>query len=220
MATLRASNVTPTDTAYANDLLASALRTLATVNARSEDRLTYIRRFNCKTTLSGEDRVAAPLVYNPFFDPAVAERGANGVDGLLAALDDKQLEVSLLQAAKAQAATHFKGGSGGSGDSGGGGGAGGTKPTKTGTATRSDGVRRRADSCIPNSNCMRHSVGRSWRYWSDIGASAQTLRWIREGVRIPFRHSRPPKPFHCGMSALEATPAQVTFLEAELARFV
>eukprot|EP00873_Tetraselmis_striata_P044608 jgi/Tetstr1/464872/TSEL_009609.t1 len=133
MATLRASNVTPTDTAYANDLLASALRTLATVNARSEDRLFYIRRFNCKTTLSGEERVAERLVYNRFFDTAVAERGTNGVDGLLAALDDKQLEVSLLQAAKAQATTHFKGGSGGPGGSGGGGGGGGTKPTKTDT---------------------------------------------------------------------------------------
>eukprot|EP00873_Tetraselmis_striata_P001958 jgi/Tetstr1/422222/TSEL_013074.t1 len=72
VATLRAKNATARDTADANDLLDSAIRTIAT----------------------------------------------NGVDGLLNAMDDKGLEVSLHQAAKAQAAAQFKGS--GSGESGGG----------------------------------------------------------------------------------------------------
>eukprot|EP00873_Tetraselmis_striata_P024138 jgi/Tetstr1/444402/TSEL_032291.t1 len=56
------------------------------------------------------------LVYSRFFDTTAAERSSNGVDGLLNALDDKRLEVSLHQAAKAHAAAQFKGsGSGGSG---------------------------------------------------------------------------------------------------------
>eukprot|EP00873_Tetraselmis_striata_P004942 jgi/Tetstr1/425206/TSEL_015667.t1 len=85
VATLRAKNATAHDTADANDLLVSAIRTIATV-------------------------------YSRFFDTTAAEGSSNGVDGLLNALDDKRLEVSLQQAAKAQAAAQFKGsGSGGSG---------------------------------------------------------------------------------------------------------
>eukprot|EP00873_Tetraselmis_striata_P008981 jgi/Tetstr1/429245/TSEL_001908.t1 len=56
-----------------------------------------------------------------FFDTTAAERSSNGVDGLLKALDDKRLEVSLHHAAKAQAAAQFKGSdSGGSGGGSGG----------------------------------------------------------------------------------------------------
>eukprot|EP00873_Tetraselmis_striata_P017704 jgi/Tetstr1/437968/TSEL_026598.t1 len=74
VATLRAENATARDTADANDLLDSAIRTIVT----------------------------------------------NG-DGLLNALNDKRLEVSLHQAAKAQAAAQFKGsGSGGRGGGSGG----------------------------------------------------------------------------------------------------
>jgi hypothetical protein len=46
------------------------------------------------------------------------------------------------------------------------------------------------------------------------------LRWIREGVTIPFLNNRPPLPFNQGVSLLDATPEQLTFAEAELARFV
>eukprot|EP00873_Tetraselmis_striata_P035682 jgi/Tetstr1/455946/TSEL_042727.t1 len=67
---------------------------------------------------------------------------------------------------------------------------------------------------------MRHRVRRKWRQWQDIGASDQVLRWIQEGVRIPFKHIRPPSNFHNGISMQDATPAQLTFLEGELARFV
>eukprot|EP00873_Tetraselmis_striata_P022459 jgi/Tetstr1/442723/TSEL_030813.t1 len=115
-ATLRANNATARDTADANDLLDSAIRTIATCGQAAEDRLTYLRRFKCKKALTGEERVAERLVYSRFFDTTAAERSGNGVDGLLNALDDKRLEVSLHQAAAAQAAAQFKGScSGGSG---------------------------------------------------------------------------------------------------------
>eukprot|EP00873_Tetraselmis_striata_P042120 jgi/Tetstr1/462384/TSEL_007390.t1 len=118
VATLRAKNATARDTADANDLLDSAIRTIATCGQAAEDRLTYLRRFKCKKALTGEERVAERLVYSRFFDTTAAERSSNGVDGLLNALDDKRLAslVSLHQAAKAHAAAQFKGsGSGGSG---------------------------------------------------------------------------------------------------------
>eukprot|EP00873_Tetraselmis_striata_P007665 jgi/Tetstr1/427929/TSEL_018004.t1 len=86
----------------------------ALTDAAAEDRLAYLRRFKCKKALTGEERVAERLVYSRFFDTTVAERSSNGVDGLLNALDDKGLEVSLHQAAKAQAAAQFKGKGGGS----------------------------------------------------------------------------------------------------------
>eukprot|EP00873_Tetraselmis_striata_P012995 jgi/Tetstr1/433259/TSEL_022547.t1 len=104
VATLRANNATARDTADANDLLDSAIRTIATCGQAAENRLTYLRRFKCKKALTGEERVAERLVYSRFFDTTAAERSNNGVDGLLNALDDKRLEVSLHQAAAAQAA--------------------------------------------------------------------------------------------------------------------
>eukprot|EP00873_Tetraselmis_striata_P027420 jgi/Tetstr1/447684/TSEL_035042.t1 len=116
VATLRENNATARDTADANDLLDSAIRMIATCGQAVEDRLTYFRRFKCKKALTGEERVAERLVYSRFFDTTAAERSSNGVDGLLNALDDKRLDVSLHQAAKAQAAAQFMGsGSGGSG---------------------------------------------------------------------------------------------------------
>eukprot|EP00873_Tetraselmis_striata_P025854 jgi/Tetstr1/446118/TSEL_033718.t1 len=67
---------------------------------------------------------------------------------------------------------------------------------------------------------MRHRVRRQWWQWQDIGASDQVLRWIQEGVRIPFKHNRPLPNFHNGIIMQDATPAQLTFLAGELARFV
>jgi hypothetical protein len=46
------------------------------------------------------------------------------------------------------------------------------------------------------------------------------LKWIREGVTIPFLSNRPPPPFNQGVSLLDATPEQLTFVHAELARLV
>jgi hypothetical protein len=63
-------------------------------------------------------------------------------------------------------------------------------------------------------------VRRNWQAWIDIGASGHVLRWIREGVTIPFLNNPPPFPFNQGVSLLDATPEQLTFVEAELARFV
>eukprot|EP00873_Tetraselmis_striata_P009547 jgi/Tetstr1/429811/TSEL_019678.t1 len=116
VATLRAKNATARDTADANEILDSAIRTIATCERAAEDRLTYLRRFECKKALAGEEQVAERLVHSRFFVTTAAERSSNGVDGLLNAMDDKRLEVSLHQAAKAHAAAQFKGsGSGGSG---------------------------------------------------------------------------------------------------------
>ena len=70
----------------------------------------------------------------------------------------------------------------------------------------------------PDSRYMRHRVRRSWAAWKAIGASGATLEWILHGVRIPFRHGPPPAYNH-GISLLDATPAQLAFVEAELARF-
>jgi hypothetical protein len=67
---------------------------------------------------------------------------------------------------------------------------------------------------------MRHRVRRNWQAWKGIGASGQFLRWIREGVAIPFLNNRPPPPFNQGVSLLDATLEQLTFVEAELACFV
>jgi hypothetical protein len=66
----------------------------------------------------------------------------------------------------------------------------------------------------------RHRVRRSRREWEKIGASVQTLQWIREGVSIPFKNSRPPPRFNQGVSLHYATLAQLKFVNRELARFV
>eukprot|EP00873_Tetraselmis_striata_P023803 jgi/Tetstr1/444067/TSEL_003307.t1 len=204
VATLRAKNATARDTADANDLLDTAIRTIATCGQAAEDRLTYLRRFKCKKALTGEERVAERLVYSPFFDTTAAERSSDGVDGLLNAMDDKRRQVSLHQAAKAQAATRFKvSGSGGSGGGGGNirikeqelqatcdtacGGNGGNGKT-SGRAIKSYGGSRRASGSPP----PKHNRGRN----------------------------RPPPNFHNGISTQDATPSQLTFLEGELARFV
>jgi hypothetical protein len=57
-------------------------------------------------------------VYSRSFDTQVADRSTNGVDILLAALEDKRIEVSLHVAAKAQAAQTFKQPTPGKGDGG------------------------------------------------------------------------------------------------------
>eukprot|EP00873_Tetraselmis_striata_P046175 jgi/Tetstr1/466439/TSEL_010967.t1 len=62
-----------------------------------------------KKALTLEEQVAERLVYSRVFDTAEHERSANVVDGLLAALEDKRLEVGLAAAAnKAQASATFK----------------------------------------------------------------------------------------------------------------
>jgi hypothetical protein len=61
---------------------------------------------------------------------------------------------------------------------------------------------------------------RNWQAWKDIGASGQVLKLIREGVTISFLNNRPPPPVNQDVSLLDVTPEQLTFVEAELARFV
>jgi hypothetical protein len=64
---------------------------------------------------------------------------------------------------------------------------------------------------------MRLRVRRRWREWERIGASGQVLSSIRHGVRI--KHGTRPRPFNHGISMLDATPAQLEFLNLELPRF-
>jgi hypothetical protein len=46
------------------------------------------------------------------------------------------------------------------------------------------------------------------------------LKWIREGLTIPFLYNLPLPPFNQGVSLLDSTSKQLTFVEAELGRFV
>jgi hypothetical protein len=78
------------------------------VASAGEARLTYIRRFKAKKILTGEERVAERLVYTSCFDTIASDRKGNVVDGLLSAMEDKRLEVSITSSAKAQAAAKFK----------------------------------------------------------------------------------------------------------------
>eukprot|EP00873_Tetraselmis_striata_P044600 jgi/Tetstr1/464864/TSEL_009602.t1 len=103
MATLRAPDTPTQDRANALDLLDAAHRTLEAVEDADEARLTYLRRFKAKKALTPEEQVAKRLIYSRVFDTAEHERSANVVDGLLAALEDKRLEVGLAAAAAAKA---------------------------------------------------------------------------------------------------------------------
>jgi hypothetical protein len=106
METIRAVTSTPDETTYAYSLVDATLRTQQAVASTGEARL---MRFKAKKTLTGEERVAERLVYTRCFDTVASDRGGNVVDGLLAALDDKRLEIiSITTAAKAQAAAQFK----------------------------------------------------------------------------------------------------------------
>jgi ethanolamine utilization microcompartment shell protein EutS len=61
--TIRAVTFTPDETAYAYSLVDAALRTHQAVASAGEVRLTYIRRFNAKKVLTGEERVAELFTY-------------------------------------------------------------------------------------------------------------------------------------------------------------
>eukprot|EP00873_Tetraselmis_striata_P034898 jgi/Tetstr1/455162/TSEL_042012.t1 len=101
LATLRAPDTPTQDRVDALDLLDATHRTLEAVGDADGARLTYIRRFKAKKALTSEEQVAERLIYSRVFDSAEHERSANVVDGLLAALEDKRLEVGLAVAAKA-----------------------------------------------------------------------------------------------------------------------
>jgi uncharacterized membrane protein len=72
-----------------------------------EERLVYLTRFKCKKLIPDEEHVAERLVDSRVFDMQIGESSTNGVDELLAALEDKRLEVSLHAAAKAQASLQY-----------------------------------------------------------------------------------------------------------------
>eukprot|EP00873_Tetraselmis_striata_P013660 jgi/Tetstr1/433924/TSEL_023101.t1 len=108
LATLRAPDTPTQDHVDALDLLDAAHCTLEAVGDADEARLTYLGRFKAKKALTPEEQVAERLIYSRVFDTAEHERSANIVDGLLAALEDKRLEVGLAAADKAQASATFK----------------------------------------------------------------------------------------------------------------
>eukprot|EP00873_Tetraselmis_striata_P012338 jgi/Tetstr1/432602/TSEL_021972.t1 len=149
VATLRANNATARDTADANDLLDSAIRTIAT----------------------------------------------NGVDGLLNALDDKKLEVSLHQAAKAQTAAQFKGS--GSGGSGGG----------------SGNIR------IKEQERASEHADRATKERAHKNKDKDKIKGKPQPGN-PARKTTTPQTEEQNCRMQDATPAQLTFLEGELARFV
>jgi hypothetical protein len=108
METIHSVTSTSDKTAYAYSLVDAALRTHQAVASTGEARLTYIVRFKAKKILTGEERVAERLVYTRCFDTVASDRGGNVVDGLLSALEDKRLEVSIKAVVKAQATAQFK----------------------------------------------------------------------------------------------------------------
>jgi hypothetical protein len=185
METIRAVTSTPDKTAYAYSLVAAALRTHQAVASTGEARLTCIRRLKAKKILTSEERVAERLVYTRCFDTVASDRGGNVVDGLMSAMEDKRLEFSITTVAKAQATAQVKAdkpqpdrpdkpndkpdkpdknkakpkhrtGAPPSPLL--------TRHTRRPRPTRkNDGVTRRAASCTPDSNYMRHRVRRNWQ---------------------------------------------------------
>jgi hypothetical protein len=95
LTTIRLTTATAAERAHAWDVHNAAIRTHKAATQAVESRLIYIRHFKGKSALAGEERVAGRLVYSRFFNTQAADRNTNGVDELLAAMDDKRIEVSL-----------------------------------------------------------------------------------------------------------------------------
>jgi hypothetical protein len=108
METIRAVTSTPDEKAYAYSLIDATLRTNQAMASAGEARLTFISRFKAKKILSDEERVAERLVYTRCFDTIATNRGGNVVDGLMSALEDRRLEVSITTVAKAHEIAQFK----------------------------------------------------------------------------------------------------------------
>jgi hypothetical protein len=115
---VRVPTATAAKRAHAWDGHDAAIRTHKVVTHAVEWKITYIRRFKGKKALTGEEIVAERIVYSTFFDTQAADRSNNGIDGLLAASEDKPNEASLHAAAKVQAALTFKQPSPGRGEGG------------------------------------------------------------------------------------------------------
>jgi hypothetical protein len=118
MATICSTTATGVGRGHALDVHNAAVQTHKAVTHAVESRLTYVRRFKGKKTLTREERVAERLIYSRFFDTQAADRNTNGVNGFIASLEDKRIEVSLHAAAKARAAQTFKEHTPGRGDGG------------------------------------------------------------------------------------------------------
>jgi hypothetical protein len=68
---------------------------------------------------------------------------------------------------------------------------------------------------------LGEAVGKRWRAWAGIGASSRLLKWLRTGVRVPWRRG-PPPPFNMGASlkAEGLSPEQLAFLGPEVNRLM
>jgi hypothetical protein len=118
MAAIRSTTGTVAERARARDVHDEAVRTHKAVTHAVKSRYTYIRCVKGKKVHTGEERANERLVYSRFFDTQTTDRNTNGVGGILSALEDKRIEVSLPVAAKAQAAQTFKQPTPGRGDGG------------------------------------------------------------------------------------------------------
>ena len=69
---------------------------------------------------------------------------------------------------------------------------------------------------------MRHRVRVKHGEWRRKGASEQVQEWVRAGARIKWASRKRPGKFDLGESCSrkDLTPAQQTFLEAEMERCV
>jgi hypothetical protein len=80
---------------------------------------------------------------------------------------------------------------------------------------RNDSVARRRELGSPTTPYMRHCVRRRRRKWEQIGAIGQIVNWIRHWMWIKFKHGLRPPAFNHGVSMLDATHAQLSFLPTE-----
>eukprot|EP00873_Tetraselmis_striata_P042437 jgi/Tetstr1/462701/TSEL_007667.t1 len=206
LATLRAPDTPTQDRVDALDLLDAAHRTLEAVGDADEARLTHLRRFKAKKALTPEEQVAERLIYSRVFDTAEHERSDNVVDGLLAALEDKRLEVGLAAAAKAQASATFK-------------------RQATERDTDRDKARKEKDKAARE----RREAGAATPRGGRQEPRQERRHDRRQDTRLTVWRAAPtvvaPTPTICvtafnkGVSFNDATPAQLKFLTAELRRF-
>jgi hypothetical protein len=67
---------------------------------------------------------------------------------------------------------------------------------------------------------LRRRVREAIGAWAAAGASGEVLRWIREGVRVPWNSKGPPPAFHHGPSLAGAPAVEQAFMRAELPRLL
>jgi hypothetical protein len=77
MATVHSTIATASERAHAWDVHDAVVQTHKAVTHAVESRLTYVRRFKGKKTLTGQERVAKRLTNSRFFDTQAADQSAD-----------------------------------------------------------------------------------------------------------------------------------------------